>query len=544
MDFISLSTFYLVWVVYMVDAMAMNAVRVRSKPAKKVRRKSRIFVFLLAAFGVVTLLASPFGYDYYSGKLGLIGAQPEVTETQSGRVIKVPPGGNLQGALERAQSGDIIELQAGAVYQGQINLPNKPHTDFVTIRSSAAADLPEGKRVKPSQRSSMATITSGMLGRAAVQAANGAHHYRFVGIEFVSAGTIFNYGLVVLGTGEKRPENVPHDIEIDRSYFHPHKIGRSRRAIALNSANTTIKNSYIEGFAVSGEEAQGICGWTGTRNVRVLNNYIEGAAENIMFGGADPDNAELIPSDIEVRGNHLTKPQSWAKTQTIKTIFELKDAKRVVFAGNHLENNWIGSAFRITVRNQDGDAPFSTIEDVTIKNNIIRNSGDGINILGKDDTHPSQTLKRLTIENNLFLNIGSGNGFEGGGYFILVSNGDGITINNNTVFNRGNITTMHGGLPQNFVFRDNIVNHGDYGIHGAIDMKGQQARTMFSGNVFVNANRIDASGFSFPSSNTMLTDAAEVGFEDLAGGNYQLRPDSKFSGKGCNFNTLEGVRSE
>ncbi|MEQ1642474.1 MAG: right-handed parallel beta-helix repeat-containing protein [Pyrinomonadaceae bacterium] len=544
MDFVLLSAFYLVGIIFMVDAMAMNSVRVSSKPAKKVRRKSRIFVIVLAAFGMIAILASPFGYDYYSGKLGLIGAQPEVTETQSGRVIKVPPGGNLQGALERAQSGDIIELQAGAVYQGQVNLPNKPHTDFVTIRSSAAADLPEGKRVKPSQRSSMATITSGMLGRAAVQAANGAHHYRFVGIEFVSAGTIFNYGLVVLGTGEKRPENVPHDIEIDRSYFHPHKIGRSRRAVALNSANTTIKNSYIEGFAVSGEEAQGICGWTGTRNVRVLNNYIEGAAENIMFGGADPDNAELIPSDIEVRGNHLTKPQSWAKTQTIKTIFELKNAKRVVFANNYLENNWIGSAFRITVRNQDGAAPFSTIEDVTVKDNIIRNSGDGINILGTDDTHPSQTLKRLKIENNLFLNIGSGNGFEGGGYFILVSNGDGITINNNTVFNRGNITTMHGGLPQNFVFRDNIVNHGDYGIHGAIDMKGQQARAMFSGNVFVNANRIDASGFSFPSSNTMLRDAAEVGFEDLAGGNYQVRPDSKFAGKGSNFNTLEGVRSE
>ena len=153
-DFMPLSTFYLVWVAYMVDAMAMNSVRVSSKPAKKVTRKSRIFVLVLAAFGLITVLASPFGYDYYSGKLGLIGAQPEITQTQSGRVIKVPPGGNLQGALERAQSGDIIELQAGAVYPGQINLPNKPHSDFVTIRSSAAADLPEGKRVKPSQRRS------------------------------------------------------------------------------------------------------------------------------------------------------------------------------------------------------------------------------------------------------------------------------------------------------------------------------------------------------------------------------------------------------
>ena len=534
-----LSTFYLVWVAYMVDAMAMNSVRVSSKPAKKVTRKSRIFVLVLAAFGLITVLASPFGYDYYSGKLGLIGAQPEITQTQSGRVIKVPPGGNLQGALERAQSGDIIELQAGAVYPGQINLPNKPHSDFVTIRSSAAADLPEGKRVKPSQRSSMATITSGMLGRAAVQAANGAHHYRFVGIEFVSAGTIFNYGLVVLGTGEKRPENVPHTIEIDRSYFHPHKIGQSRRAIALNSANTTIKNSYIEGFAVSGEEAQGICGWMGTRNVRILNNYIEGAAENIMFGGGDPPNADLVPSDIEIRGNYLTKPQSWAKTQTIKTLFELKNAKRVVFAENYLENNWVGSAFRITVRNQDGGAPFSTIEDVTIKDNIIRNAGDGVNILGTDDKYPSQTMQRLTIENNLFLNIGSGDGFEGGGYFILVSNGNGITIKNNTVFNRGNITTLHGGMPTNFVFQNNIVGHSDYGIHGIADgIKSEMARSFFRDNVFVNNLNIAPDGFSYPTGNTLVQRMSDVGFVDLAGQDFRLATNSRFKGIGCDVTRL------
>lgn len=513
--------------------MVINSVRASDKWAAKPRKRLRIpFRMTALIVAAVAVVSSPFLYDYYSGKFGLIGTPAEVVETPSGRVIKVPPGGSLQGALERAQSGDIIELQAGAVYPGQINLPNRPLTDFVTIRSSAAADLPEGKRVKPSQRSSMATITSGMLGRAAVQAANGAHHYRFVGIEFVSAGTIFNYGLVVLGTGEKRLEDVPHTIEIDRSYFHPHKIGRSRRAIALNSANTTIKNSYIEGFAVSGEEAQGICGWMGTRNVRVFNNYIEGAAENIMFGGGDPPNADMVPSDIEVRGNYLSKPQSWAKTQTVKTIFEVKNAKRVVFAENYLENNWIGPAFRITVRNQDGSAPYSTIEDVSIRDNIIRNSGDGVNILGTDDTHPSQTLKRLTIENNLFLNIGSGNGIEGGGYFILVSEGDGITVANNTVFNRGNITTIHGGVPRNFVMRDNIASHGEYGIHGPIDMTSQQARTMFSGNVFVNGNRIDSSGFSFPQTNTMLGDFREVGFINAAENDFRLAPDSRFKGKG------------
>lgn len=528
----------------MVDAISMNTVRVRPRTVRKKKGVLRLGLYLLIGFMVATAAAAPFGYDYYSGKLGLIGPQPEMVETPSGRIIKVPPGGNLQGALETAEGGDVIELQAGAVYSGQINLPKKPHRDFVTIRSSAAGSLPEGKRVRPSQKSSMATITSGAIGRAAVMAANGAHHYRFVGIEFTSAGTIYNYGLIVLGGNEKRPQDVPHSIEIDRSYIHPHKPGRSRRGVALNSADTVIKNSYIEGFAVTGEEGQGICGWTGTRNVKILNNYIEGGAQNIMFGGADPPNAEMIPSDIEVRGNHLRKPETWKKGVTVKTIYELKNAKRSVFSGNLMENNWIGSAFRITVRNQDGGAPFSTIEDAVISDNVLIGSGDGINILGSDDTYPSQTLKRLTIKNNLFLDINGNDGFEGGGYFVQASNGEDITIANNTVLNRGNITTFYGVIPRGFIFRDNITGHGDYGIHGPVDRRSAAARSMFTNNLFINLNRVPASDLAFPDGNTLIRDVGEIGFVDVSARDYRLAPNSKFAGKGAVVALGEGVRSE
>ncbi|MGE3465556.1 MAG: right-handed parallel beta-helix repeat-containing protein [Pyrinomonadaceae bacterium] len=521
----------------------MNSVRVKNRSVIGPKRKINPLIWAATAAAVFVIAASPFGYDYYSGKLGIVGPQPVISETAEGRIIKVPPGGNLQGALERAQSGDVIELQAGAVYAGQINLPNKPLTDFVTIRSSATADLPAEKRVKPSQRSSMATITSGIIGRAAVMAANGAHHYRFVGIEFTSSGSVYNYGLVVLGGAEKRPENVPHTIEIDRSYIHPHKPGRSRRGIALNSADTTIKNSYIEGFAVEGEEAQGICGWTGTRNARIINNYIEGGAQNIMFGGADPANAELIPHDIEIRGNHLNKPRQWQTGVTVKTMFELKNAKRVVFAGNLLENNWKGSAFRITVRNQDGGAPFSTIEDASIRDNVIRGSGDGINILGKDDTYPSQTLKGLNIENNLFLDIGGTKEREGSGYFVLVSEGENITVANNTVFNDGNITTFYNALPRGFIFRDNITGHGSYGIHG-ISARSEQARSIFQNNVFMNLNGVPESDYAFPPGNTMVRRAADVGFVDVAGNDFRLLPSSKFAGRGTTITLPATVGSD
>ena len=53
-------------------------------------------------------------------------------------------------------------------------------------------------------------------------------------------------------------------------------------------------------------------------------NYLEAAAENIMFGGAPPYIQNLVPSDIVVRRNHLTKPLAW-RTQNwlVKNLFEL-----------------------------------------------------------------------------------------------------------------------------------------------------------------------------------------------------------------------------
>ena len=40
---------------------------------------------------------------------------------------------------------------------------------------------------------------------------------------------------------------------------------------------------------------------------KIVNNYLEGAGENVMFGGADPRIKNLVPSDIEIRRNHFFK---------------------------------------------------------------------------------------------------------------------------------------------------------------------------------------------------------------------------------------------
>jgi hypothetical protein len=42
-----------------------------------------------------------------------------------------------------------------------------------------------------------------------------------------------------------------------------------------------------------------------------VNNYLEGAGENLILGGADPRIRGVVPSDIEIRGNHFRKSLSW-----------------------------------------------------------------------------------------------------------------------------------------------------------------------------------------------------------------------------------------
>ncbi|MCY7375336.1 MAG: right-handed parallel beta-helix repeat-containing protein [Pyrinomonadaceae bacterium] len=490
---------------------------------KENERKKTVWLVLLGVLVMVPLLigaAFVFGNAASEDDSAVFTSELEV----SGNRIFVKAGGNFQAALDRAKAGDTIVLEAGAKFVGAFVLPNKTGGEFITIQSSEIAKLPkDGERVGLKDAASMPKILSSGKGKPAIETAPGAHHYRFVGIEFAPANNDYIYNLIYLGA--EKLADVPHHIEIDRCYLRSNLPGITRRGIALNSAETIIKNSYLAGFAGAGEETQGICGWSGTKNVKIINNYIEAGAENIMFGGSDPATAELIPADIEVRGNHLNKPAEWKGKYTLKCLFELKNAKRVNFVGNYLENNWEGSAFRITVRNQDGKAPFSTIEDVTVKDNIVVNAGAGINILGSDDTHPSQPLKRLTIANNLFLEID--------GYFIQISGGEDVSIFNNTSFDSGFIASIHGGATKNFLFRDNIVAHGEYGIHGFTkDIKSIEAQRTFQNNVIVNNKKIPMNYGAFPPNNFWIQDFNAVGFQNFAQKDFRLAPKSRFKGKG------------
>ncbi|PYX23748.1 MAG: hypothetical protein DMG87_04895, partial [Acidobacteria bacterium] len=69
-----------------------------------------------------------------------------------GQIHQVLAGQSLQTALNNAQCGDTIALQAGATFSGSFTLPAKACDDqhWITIRTSALASLPaEGTRITP-----------------------------------------------------------------------------------------------------------------------------------------------------------------------------------------------------------------------------------------------------------------------------------------------------------------------------------------------------------------------------------------------------------
>src|SRR5262249_32696561 len=160
----------------------------------------------------------------------------------TGSIITVPAGGDFQAVLNTARPGDIIELQAGATYTGNFQLPNKIGTGWIYIRSSAHASLPSpGTRVSPTQAGLMARIVS-PNNQPALYTAPSAHHYRLIGLEItMAAGVPTNYVLVQLDGGVTAAlSDVPHDLVIDRCYLHGQPTAESFRAVVLNSAATAV----------------------------------------------------------------------------------------------------------------------------------------------------------------------------------------------------------------------------------------------------------------------------------------------------------------
>jgi len=502
-------------------------------------RTSRRLALGFAALVAVTA-ASSHGHPGHAGPAGaeppyqIIDARPAPL---GGRILAVAAGGDLQAVLDGARGGDTIVLPAGSTFRGPLTLPRLAGDRWIEIRSAGADDLAPGRRVAPADAAKMARILGGEGSQAAVQTAAGAHHVRFVGIEFTVTPGAYSTGLVRFGTGEETSAaDMPHHLVIDRCWVHGDPARGGKRGLALNAAAAAVIDSYFSDWKGEGQETQAIAGWNGPGPFKIVNNYVEAAGVNIIFGGADPAVANLVPSDIEVRGNHFTKPLAWRKEPwTVKNLFELKNARRVLVAGNVFEHAWgqaqSGTAVLLSPRNQDGRAPWTVVEDVTFVDNVVRGSASGIKISGRDDGTPSQQTRRVVIRDNLFDDIDGRTWGGDGRLFTLLNGTHGVVIEHNTAFPTGSVITVEGPPHTGFVFRDNVLLHGEYGIKGSgVAMGEPTLRALFpgafvAGNVFIGRD-LPAYG----TGNTAVGSVKDVGFVDPDRRDWRLRPGSRFKG--------------
>jgi hypothetical protein len=477
----------------------------------------------------------------------LMSASPAVAAT-----ITVAAGGNLQQAINNAQPGDTITLQAGATYAGPFALPPKTGDRFITIRTGGDAGLPgEDERISPAHAPGLATIRSASSAPA-IQTRDGAHHWRLMLLE-VQANAVGSGDIVTLGDGssaQRTAAQIPHDLVIDRVYLHGEPGKASKRGIALNSASTTIVNSYIAEIKAVGQDSQALGGWNGPGPFTISNNYLEAAGENLMFGGADPSVPALVPSDITITGNHFATQTAWrAEKWVVKNLIELKNARRVSIARNLFEYNWQGGqsgyAVVFTVRNQDGGCPWCQVANVMFEQNVVRHSAAGIQILGYDNNHPSQQTQAIVVRNNVFADIDSRT-WGGNGYFLSLTGGArDITIDHNTIVqdHASGLITMDGPPVLGFVFTNNLAKHNNYGIIGTNRASGSDSIASFLPGSEVTRNVIaGASASKYPGGNSFPSAAQfETQFVAYAAGDYRLIESSPWREAGTDRLDLGAV---
>jgi hypothetical protein len=403
-----------------------------------------------------------------------------------GAVTSVKSGGDLQAALDNAQCGDTIQLQAGATFSGKFVVPAKncDSNHWIIVRTSSPdSALPaEGQRGTPcyagiaslpgrpqyscpNPSNVMAKVQDPGPGSGPFQFAPGANYYRFVGLEIFHPAGVFGPTQLFSGKG-----SFDH-VVVDRSWLHGAPQNETSNGVNLNGAtNVAVVDSYFSDFhcvASTGSciDAHAIGGGTSDTQdgpIKIQNNFLEASGEAVMFGGGE---AKFTPADIQITGNHFWKPWQWMPGNAnfvggtdhhpfvVKNHMELKNAIRVLVEANLMDNNWggftqAGYALLLTPKNQHTKSgadvcPICQVADITIRYVHISHAGDGIMMAtdlsgdGKNGA-PALAGSRWSIHDVLLDDINKNYG--GGGIAFEIMNGwpnnplNTVTINHVTAF--------------------------------------------------------------------------------------------------------------
>lgn len=547
-----------------------------------------------SATGAFTLSVSAQTSGNFDGpaELPLVYLSTTMADTPApGAIIFLPVGSDLQSALNKANCGDTIELQAGATFAaGPYTFPANSCDDqhWIIVRTSAPdSSLPaEGTRLTPcyagvsslpgrpalnctSTQKVVATLSDFGNVDGPVIFAGGANHYRLLGLEITRAA---NGHSVVNLVGPEQNESMSQ-IVLDRLYIHGTPTDETRRGIDFTGGTSmAVQDSYISeihcnsGPTGTCTDSQAVAGGRGSLPMgpwKIDDNFLEAAGENVLFGGGS---GTQTPADIEIRFNHFFKPMFWMPGQpgftapafVVKNHFELKNAQRVLFDSNLLEDDWggftqHGYSVLLTPANPvlDGKSvcPSCEVTDVTIRYVKISHVGGGICIGNAQNSAGGAAFagERYSIHDVIVDDIEE-QAYSGYGDFAQISTHpqpllQDVEINHVTAFPTHAVLNVGAPKPTQipgFTFANSIVLAGTYpmnstGLEGQLDCAQDNGplkilNSCFSGYAFgYNAFLASPLGPSqYPGGNFFYS-ISQIGFVNYNngnGGNYNLLPSS------------------
>jgi hypothetical protein len=217
------------------------------------------------------------------------------------------------------------------------------------------------------------------------------------------------------------------------------------RGWRMEGPTIVMVNCYADDVGLPGRDSAVVGGWQDINGLDIDKCYFRGGAETVLFGGADAPAADRMPRNIRITSSTLSKNPAWyGMGWQLKNAFELKCGVGVYMADCLLEYGGVAegqAAYLIvlTVRNQDGGAPWSTVEDVLIERCLCRYGGGGVNVLGTDNVHPSGRMTNVTLRDCKFTGLNpegvwSQGGYKGSGRCVMFDGAphrltfDGITM--------------------------------------------------------------------------------------------------------------------
>ena len=422
---------------------------------------------------------------------------PPSSDPYPGRACSVtvlPSAGAANSAFRAARGGQVVCLQGGGDF-GALTLPARAagDTGWIVVRSTNYSLPAEGTRMRPSIASGLAKITTSLNGSPALTTTPGTFGWVIRGVEITPAINVnLTYALVQLGDVglmQNTYAQVPQRLIFSQVYIHGSTLGEMQRCVALQSGATAIVDSWISECHGRGYDSQAIGGWNGPGPHLVRNSYLEGAGENVMWGGATPSIPGMVASDITFVRNHVATPITWKGVWTRKNLLETKNAVRVSIDSSVFDGSWLdaqtGEALLFKSINDQGTCNWCRTSDVTVRRSLIRHTGRGLTFSGRENYNAigsvDSTARRFLIQDVVVDSINVAP-YTGAARGIQIGSGaSDIVFERVLVAGRpddGTQLVLDGNTPSPRVaFRQSVLNHGYYFASNSVSVIGLPAMT-------------------------------------------------------------------